>query len=118
MTDVRRLLEERRLGTGLTQGAVADALGITQPHYSKVVGGVVPLTGALAARMSAWIGQAAPARRSRADPGGADGKRIRQLVRSISRDLRELDALLGPDGKGRLPGRKRLRGATPPDDPA
>lgn len=121
MTDVRRLLEEERLRAGLTQRALALALGVTQPHYSKVVGGVVPLTGELAARMSAWMENKAPvpAGQSRPHLSGTRADRARRLALSIARDLRELSAILRVDGKdgGRLPKRTRSRAASPPRDP-
>lgn len=54
MTGLVDEMEERRLDAGLSQTALAARLGISQPHYSKVVGGVVTLTGDLADRMAAW----------------------------------------------------------------
>lgn len=87
-------LEERRLALGLSQRAIADQLGITQPHYSKVVGGLVRLTPEMAKAMHAWIDGAPTA------SAGSDRRavRIRTLTRAIARQLRELNTLIGEAG--------------------
>jgi len=90
-------IEERRLALGLSQLAVAIRLGITQPHYSKVVGGVARLTPEMADAMHAWIADT-PTPTERSDRRSS---RIRTLTRSIERQLRELNALVGEEGAGR-----------------
>lgn len=92
MEDVRRRTEERRLELGLTQGSVAAALGVSQPHYSKVVGGVAALTPATAEAMEGWLQSAPSAPKSRRT---GEAKR---LANTIARQLRELGRLLDDDG--------------------
>lgn len=96
-------MEAKRLDRGLSQKAVAAALGISQPHYSKVVGGLVALTDSLGHAMHAWLTADPTAEllpRSRDDP-------IRDLARSISRDLRKLGELLAAEG--RVPARRGVK---------
>lgn len=92
-------MEEKRLRSGLTQGAVARIIGISQPHYSKVVGGLVPLAPELAKRVQAWV-NAGSSRRGEATSASEtrlrNAIRIRELSRSIERQLREINSLLEP----------------------
>lgn len=108
MSDPLQRIEERRLALGLSQRAVAERLGITQPHYSKIVCGLVRLTPQVADAMHAWIaGSPAPA----AIPDRR-AARIRSLTRAIQRQLRELAALAGDDpagGRTRVPRSARRR---------
>lgn len=103
MSELIETVERRRLDAGLSQTAVAALLGISQPHYSKVVGGVATLTDELAGLMAAWLGANPDAAVSGADPRD----RIRRLSRSIERDLRQLNKLLAAEGRG--PGRRAPR---------
>lgn len=106
MSGLLAAIEERRIALGLSQRAVADQLGITQPHYSKVVGGLAALTPAMAEAMHAWI-DGSPVPQGKTD---LHVKRIRTLTRDIERKMRELNALVGSGGTGRRaprPTRKR-----------
>lgn len=108
MTELIDEVEKCRLDAGLSQTAVATRLGISQPHYSKVVGGVVTLTDDLAALMTAWL----TANPVAAVHSGDQRDRIRKLSRSIGRDLRQLNSLLAAEGRGparRAPRRTRDR---------
>lgn len=108
-------VEERRLDAGLSQTAVAARLGISQPHYSKVVGGVATLTGDLATLMVDWL----KANPSAAVHGGDRRDQIRKLSRSLERDLRQLNSLLAVEGRGsgrRGPQRTRDRRPTADGD--
>lgn len=103
MSEIIDEVERRRLESGLSQAAVAMRLGISQPHYSKVVGGVVALTDHLVGLMAAWL---------KANPvavvhDGDRRDRIRMLSRSIERDLRQLNRMLAEEGRG--PGRRGPR---------
>jgi len=94
--ELRDRLDERRRALGLTQRAVADALGVTQPHYSKMVGGIVPITDHRAAEMELWLRatSAAPV------PPGPRSARMERLARSIERQVAELARLLASEGIG------------------
>ncbi len=109
MTGVVDEVERRRLDAGLSQKAVAARLGITQSHYSKVVGGVVTLTESLTALMTDWLNaNPAPAMLS-----SDSSRQIRELSRSIERDIRRLNNLLSAEGRGpsrRAPQRTSGRG--------
>lgn len=92
MTDPRERIEDKRLELGLTQAVVASALGVTQPHYSKIVGGTAGLTESMSEAMHAWLETA---------PTGPAVRRVgeaKRLARSIERQLRELRAMLEKDG--------------------
>lgn len=110
MTEVTQDVERRRLEVGLSQKAVAARLGISQPHYSKVVGGVVTLTDDLASLMAEWLNSNPVA----VMPSGDRRLRIRELSRSIERDLRRLNSLISEEsGSGRRsPQRTRDRRPT------
>ena len=97
MADVKARVEDRRLELGLTQRSVASALGITQPHYSKVVGGVAALTAEMDAAMEAWLAPGAGGGPAPAAPALPIG-RAKRLARSIERQLRQLSHLLEADG--------------------
>lgn len=94
MTDVVRLIEERRMAVGLTQRSVAKALGVSQPHYSKVIGGVVALTPRLEELMEGWLKKAPVGRQA----SSRHNERIGKLTRSIERQIRELNELLVSEG--------------------
>lgn len=105
MTDLLHRVEERRLGLGMTQAAVAASCGITQPHYSKVVGGLVGLTGDLEARLETWLARA-PAAEVALD----SSSEIIALTREIVSSSRRLASLLAQQGKG-IP-RRRSRSSS------
>ena len=88
MTNVPAAVERTRLGLGLTQKAVAEALGVSQPHYSKVKCGEVAPSEALTERMRDWLKRAGPTRRRGFD------QRARALSRAIERQSKELATLL------------------------
>lgn len=97
MNDVSVSVEDLRISRGLTQKALADRLQVSQAHYSKVAGGLVKPSAAMAERMAAWLAEA----------GGSaptpDRARAMMLSRSIRRQSRELAALLSaPSGAGAL----------------
>lgn len=48
-------IESARRRVGKSQTQIAAQLGVTQGHYSKVVKGRVPLSPALASRMTEWL---------------------------------------------------------------
>jgi transcriptional regulator with XRE-family HTH domain len=104
-------LEARRLELGLTQGAVALVLGVTQPHYSKIVGGIVPLTPNRATIVEAWLKDAL--RDAEPVPGSDRAVRIREIrkvTRSIQSQLRQLAKLLVAEGgSSRRPLRRTSR---------
>lgn len=103
MSNLPDRVEARRLALGLSQKAVAARLGISQPHFSKVVGRLVALTPAMEQAMRDWL-STAPAGSAVADPKAL---KIRTLTRSIQRQLRELNALIDHDGTA--PGRRPPR---------
>lgn len=106
MRDLLERVEDKRLASGLSQRAVARELSISQPHYSKVVGGVAQLTPAIADAMAAWLGKAGPV----STLPDEQASRIRALTRSIERTLRELNSLLAEGGvRGRKRGSRRTR---------
>ena len=94
MDDFLDVVEQRRLEAGVTQASAARALGITQPHYSKVVGGVAALTPELEQRLRVWLANDLPDRSDRA-VSQKERARILELTRLIQRNLRELNGLLG-----------------------
>lgn len=102
MTDLLDLVEKRRLSLGRTQAAVASACGITQPHYSKVVGRLVVLTDHLEVRMQEWLEE---------NPATAGvhehNSEIVALSRAIVSSSRRLAGLLS--GQGRTPPRRSPR---------
>lgn len=91
-------VEEQRLKLGLTQRAVARALGISQPHYSKIAAGQASASPELAERAATWLGQQEPS----AVLSKADASRIRELTRSIEHQLRELNKILDVLGVGNV----------------
>lgn len=88
MTDPGESVEDARIKLGMTQKALADRLGVSQAHYSKVAGNVVAPSSKLAERMTAWLEEV--------DARPLDGgqARARALARSIRQQSRELAALL------------------------
>lgn len=101
MTKILDDIEDVRLRLGLTQLAVARRLGITQPHYSKVVGRTATLPDALAQRMLAWTKtQTVQARAEEGD------REMLELTRSIERQSKRLATLLAQHG--RAPTKRRV----------
>ena len=101
MTEILDDIEDVRLRLGLTQFAVARELGITQPHYSKVVGRAAILSEDLAQRMRAWTkDQAIAARAKKGD------REMIELTRSIERQSKRLATLLAQ--QGRAPTKRRV----------
>ncbi len=113
MADLLELVEKRRLSLGQTQAAVASACGITQPHYSKVVGRLVGLTDDLERRMQEWL-EGNPATAGRDE----HNSEIVALTREIFSSSRRLASLLSK--QGRTPPRRGPRGASrrPPSNDA
>lgn len=94
-------IEDVRLRLGVTQLAVARRLGITQPHYSKVVGRTATLPDDLAQRMRAWTNeQTVPVRELEGD------REMLELTRSIERQSKRLATLLAQ--QGRAPTKRRV----------
>ena len=73
----------------LTQGALAARLEISQAHYSKVIGGIVPLSEALSQRMTHWLSSSAIA-----SGRPSNYSEIDELARSIKADARRLSQLV------------------------
>ncbi|GEM71955.1 MAG: hypothetical protein GY736_08935 [Sphingomonas sp.] len=94
MSDLLDQVETRRLALAISQKTVAERLGITQPHYSKVVGRLVVLTPRMEEAMRGWLDDV-PTPPATLGPRAS---RIRSLTRSIQRQLRELNALVEQDG--------------------
>lgn len=67
MTDLLEEVEELRLALRLSQAELAEKLGVSQGHYSKVRARHVPLTPKLATQMTAFL--------SRGSSGGQLGAR-------------------------------------------
>ena len=109
MSDIRALMENARLARRLTQRQVATELGISQPHYSKVMGGVVPLATALERKVVTWL-DAASTVAPDIDTRTGDG-RAYALMHSIQRQIRELASLLAVPGAARPRRRTRHRKA-------
>jgi transcriptional regulator with XRE-family HTH domain len=101
MTKILDEIEDMRLRLGLTQLAVARSLGITQPHYSKVIGRTVGLSDHLALRMIAWTkDQLVPAQ------ADEENREMLELTRSIERQSKRLATLLAQHG--RAPTKRRV----------
>jgi transcriptional regulator with XRE-family HTH domain len=94
MSDSRDLVEARRLALGLTQFAVARELGITQPHYSKVMGGVANLPPELEERILRWLED-----RPRPVSRPSEEREVLVLTRKIERNSRRLAVLLTRQGR-------------------
>ena len=86
ITDAVDALERARRQRRISQTALAHMLNVTQGHYSKVVRGLVPLSGKMAERVAAWL----------AENGGplegddAAALRMRELASSIRAQCMEL----------------------------
>lgn len=94
-------IEDVRMRLGLTQLAVARPLGITQPHYSKVVGRAAALPDDLAQRMVQWTkDQTFEAPTTKGD------REMLELTRSIERQSKRLATLLAQHG--RAPTKRRV----------
>jgi transcriptional regulator with XRE-family HTH domain len=91
MTDVLESIERVRHARRLSQKAIADALGVTQGHYSKAVRGLVPLSVKLEVQIQAWI------ERNGRMPGEDDrvARRMGELAASIQAQCMELMHLTG-----------------------
>ena len=85
MVDVVGSVEEARRQERLSQLEVAQSLGVTQGHYSKVVAGRVSLSPALAERMEQWLVES-----GRQRGGNASTRRMRELATSIRSQCMEL----------------------------
>ncbi|ASP29482.1 MAG TPA: XRE family transcriptional regulator [Erythrobacter sp.] len=92
-------MERARLARRFTQHAVAEQLGITQPHYSKIVRGTAALTNGMHDAIDAWLNQYPPPPVQRADE-------LMRLTRRIERDVAKLNRLLAQEG--RRPQRRAL----------
>lgn len=90
MTDPRGRVEKARLAARLSQAQIAERLGVSQGHYSKVVTAKVPLADELRGRMEAWLDD---------EGAGAIGvdvtRRMQELAASIRRECMELMHLAG-----------------------
>lgn len=101
MSNILDNIEDVRLRLGLTQLAVARPLGITQPHYSKVVGRTAALPDDLAQRMLTWTQE------QKLPPRAEDDDReMLELTRSIERQSKRLATLLAQHG--RAPAKRRV----------
>lgn len=112
MNELLSSVEERRLKAGLSQREVARAVGITQPHYSKVVGGLVSLPRELEDRLVAWLRAQEHGLAKGHVAAGSEATRIRKLAASIEEQLHELNRLLGVAStrrKRRIPSATRRR---------
>ena len=94
-------IEDVRMRLGLTQLAVARPLGITQPHYSKVVGRAVALPDDLAQRMARWTKD-----QTVEEPAKNGDREMLELTRSIERQSKRLATLLAQ--QGRAPAKRRV----------
>ena len=83
-------VEEARRARRMSQAQVAEALEITQGHYSKVVASRAALSGRLAERMESWVAQG-----GRTTLGNDATRRIHSLAASIRRECMELMHLVG-----------------------
>ena len=59
-------VEARRRLLKMTQQVLAEQLGMTQGHYSKLIRGRVPLRGGAEVQLKRWLARARPAPRRRA----------------------------------------------------
>lgn len=82
-------VERKRAEARLTQHAVARALGVSQAHYSKVVGRIVNLSPSLAERMQHWLASDSSEREI-----VVTENEIEALARSIRADARRLAQLV------------------------
>ena len=91
--------EAVRLRLGLRQSDVANAIGVTQGHYSKLVNRRTPLAHGLAKRLDAWVDS-----NSAPDEAQADTltHRIAALADSIQRQCTELLQLTALRRSGRV----------------
>lgn len=102
-SDLLEKVEQARLERRFTQSAVAETLGITQPHYSKIVRGAVTLTADMHDAMTGWLDRNPP------DPKSSSDELLR-LTQRIERDVARLNRLLALEGR-RPPKRPRSRSA-------
>jgi len=101
MSNILDDIEDARMRLGLTQLAVARPLGITQPHYSKVVGRAAALPDDLAQRMAQWTKDQAVE-----TPVRNGDREMLELTRSIERQSKRLATLLA--AHGRAPNKRRV----------
>lgn len=85
-------MELARLERRFTQDAVAKQLGISQPHYSKIVRGAVTLTHDMHEAMHTWLNRNPPQSRPRSDE-------VMRLTKRIERDVAKLNRLLAQEGR-------------------
>lgn len=83
-------VEEARRARRMSQAQIAEALEITQGHYSKVVASRAALSVKLAERMEVWL-----ASNDRVTLGNDATRRIHSLAASIRRECMELMHLVG-----------------------
>lgn len=88
MGDLLISIDTARKERRIRQSELADALKVTQGHYSKVVAGLVPLSSKLEERMRAWLAQveAVEIKSDRAH-------RVRQIAETIRAQCAELISL-------------------------
>lgn len=86
VTNIVRTLERARSQRRISQTDLAEALGVTQGHYSKVARGLAPLSGKMAKRVDAWLAvHGGPA-----EGDDAAALRMRALAISIRAQCMEL----------------------------
>ena len=90
-TSIGEKIERSRLERRITQDAVAQELGITQPHYSKVVRGAARLTEGMHEKMENWLEGKPPIA-----PASYD--EITSVAKRIERDMARLNHLLTKAG--------------------
>ena len=92
-------LEGARLRAGLTQAAVSRELAISQPHYSKVAGGVVEPGQDLTTRIRSWLATHKAPERSGFNKAQFRARaEVLRLTKSIERQSRQLAQLLSSQG--------------------
>ena len=93
MSNLMARLEQARLAARMSQQQLAEKLGVSQGHYSKVVTGRAPLGDGMRESVDAWL-----------KAQGTDGvapdvtKRMQELAASIRRECTELMQLAGVIG--------------------
>jgi transcriptional regulator with XRE-family HTH domain len=86
-------LEQARLAARMSQQQIAQKLGVSQGHYSKVVTARVPLGDVLRENVEAWL------KTQIGDGTASDAtKRMHELAASIRRECAELMQLAGVIG--------------------
>ncbi len=104
--ELGRRVRQTRKASGLSQKAVAQALGLSQQTYSRIESGDRPLAGdelvvladALGVRAAAVIGLSAVAERARSTVWVGDSPAAVETMRSKLHAYLELDAYLTSQG--------------------